>query len=457
MHCPGRIFLARLASAWFLFVGGMVPSPGMAEPEVIVISPHWDGIREETSSAFSEWHRQKYGIPAIIRWRDAGGGGSQILRFLRAEYKTAPSANIDVLYGAGVDPYRDLAHDHLLTPYDPPPGTLAQIPPELNGLELFDPAHQWFGASLSGFGIIVNERARATLGLPEVRAWSDLADPRLCGWVSGADPRDSSSVLVIDEIILQALGWEKGWALLMKMSGNTRNFLPMASASAVEVGTGDAIYGVAVDLYGHAQEGYYGAQNVAFVLPEGETVITPDCIAILKNPPHPETARHFLEFILSRDGQLLSMLPKGTPGGAKHQVINRMSTWPALYEELAGKTPIQSNPFKMHFSAHYSAELGARRRAILSALIGATMVDTHDALVQAWVALNRNEAERSSQNTERDAVEFLTPPCSEADLLALSAADWKDPIRRAALVNRWQNQALDRYHQIIARISQNRP
>ncbi len=41
------------------------------------------------------------------------------------------------------------------------------------------------------------------------------------------------------------------------------------------------------------------------------------------------------------------MLPKGAPGGSTRNVINRMSVQPALYDELAGTTPILTNPFKM--------------------------------------------------------------------------------------------------------------
>ncbi len=36
----------------------------IAADEVIVISPHWDGIKEETARAFSAWHEKKYGRPA---------------------------------------------------------------------------------------------------------------------------------------------------------------------------------------------------------------------------------------------------------------------------------------------------------------------------------------------------------------------------------------------------------
>ncbi len=219
---------------------------------------------------------------------------------------------------------------------------------------------------------------------------------------------------------------------------------------------GDAAYGVAIDFYGQAQAGYYGTQNVSFVLPEGQTVITPDSIAILKNPPHPELARHFLEFVLSREGQLLWMLPKGAPGGATRTVINRMSVQPALYDELSGVTPIQANPFKMHSDFVYSQAIGSKRRAILSVLIAAWMIDTHDVLAPAWKALHSPAAQRLPVERQQALLaEFVAPPCTEAELLHLAETDWKDPVKRTALVNRWQNEALARYKSVLAQIPAN--
>jgi ABC-type Fe3+ transport system substrate-binding protein len=424
-----------------------------AENEVVVVSPHWDGIREETSRAFSAWHEKKYGQPAAVRWRDVGGGASQILRFLRSEYKTSASSGVDILYGGGVDPFEELEKDGLLTPYDPPAETLAAIPAQLNGMAIMDPKHEWFGAALSGFGIITNERVRQAAGLPAVHAWSDLTDPRLQGWISACDPRSSGSALTIYEIILQSYGWDKGWAVLMAMSANVRNFLSSSASSAVEVGMGDAAYGVAIDSYGNGQAAYYGPENVTFLLPEGQTMIDPDSIAILKNPPHPEIARHFVEFVLSREGQSLWMLPKGALGGATRNIINHMSVMPALYDELAGVTPIRTNPFKLHSDFVYSNTLGSHRRAILSVLIAACMIDTHDALVRAWQALNSPAAAKLAPEAKQALLAQLTaPPCTEAELLQLADGDWKNPVKRTALVDRWQSDALNRYKSILAQV-----
>jgi len=445
-----RLLLIGIA-AWLGFL-----SLHGEESEVVVISPHWDGIQAETSRAFAAWHLKKYGSPGTVRWRQTSGGTSQIIRFLRSEFQAAPSAGVDVFYGGGVDPYLDLKKDGLLTRYDPPADILNEIPAELNGMHIYDPDHDWFGAALSGFGIITNERAREAAGLPVVKTWSDLTNPQLFNWIAGTDPRASGAVLAINEIILQAYGWDKGWAVLMEISGNTRNFVASSASSAVEVGVGDAAYGVAIDVYGQSQAGFYGPQNVSFVLPQGQTVITPDSIAILKNPPHPEMARRFLEFVLSRDGQLLWMMPKGSPGGSVRYVINRMSVWPSLYKELAGITPVTTDPFTMHSDFVYNNKLGSHRRGILSVLIGAWMIDTHDVMARTWKALNSPAMQKLSPEKQKTLLaEFVAPPCTEAELLHLADTDWKDPIKRTALLNQWQNDALHRYKTLLVEIASN--
>jgi ABC-type Fe3+ transport system substrate-binding protein len=426
-----------------------------AQDELVVISPHPDEVKDETARAFTAWHQQHYGKPVTIRWREAGGGTNQINRYLLAEFKSNASPGLDVLYGGGIDPFITMEQANLLTPYDPPADILAAIPAQLNGTNIIDPKHEWFGTALSGFGILTNQRVREAAGLPEVHTWSDLTDPRLQGWISASDPRASGSALVIYEIILQAYGWDKGWAVLTEMSGNIRNFLSSAAASVVEVGAGDAAYGVAIDQYGQAQVAYYGKENVTFTLPEGQTVITPDCVAILKNAPHLELAQHFVEFVLSRDGQMLWMRPRGAAGGAVKYNINRMSVIPALYDEVPD-SPITMNPFKMQQGFDYSQALSTKRHTILSQLIAAWMIDPHDGLTKAWKAANSPAAEKLAEAGQLRLINQLTaPPMPLDELLRLSATDWNDPVKRTAIINRWQAEASDRYKSVLAQVPGN--
>jgi len=443
-----RAFL--LCGALILLHGGRI----FADDELVVISPHSDEIKEETARAFAAWHQQHYGKPVAIRWREAGGGTTQINRYLLAEFKSNPAPGLDVLYGGGLDPFVTMEQANLLTPYDPPPDILAAIPAQLNGANIIDPKHEWFATALSGFGILTNQRVREAAGLPQAHTWEDLTNPRLQGWISASDPRASGSALAIYEIILQAYGWDKGWAVLTELSGNTRNFLSSSAASVVEVGTGDAAYGVAIDQYGQAQVAYYGKENVTFTLPEGQTVITPDCIAILKNAPHLELARHFVDFTLSRDGQLLWMAPRGAPGGAVKYRINRMSVLPALYGELHD-SPITTNPFALHSDFAYSDALSAKRHSILAPLIAAYMIDTHDWLVKAWEAIHSSKAMVKWAPGRSPFEHLVAPPMSLDELLRIADTDWKDPVKRTAIINQWQEQAIERYKSVLAQVPRN--
>ena len=444
------ISFMRSLMAFALF--GVLGGCALADDELVVISPHSDEIKDETARAFAAWHQQHYGKPVTIRWREAGGGTTQINRYLLAEFKSNAAPGLDVLYGGGLDPFVTMEQANLLTSYDPPADILAAIPAQLNGANIIDPKHEWFATALSGFGILTNQRVREAAGLPEVHTWSDLTDPRLQGWISASDPRASGSALSIYEIILQAYGWDKGWAVLTEMSGNIRNFLSSSAASVVEVGTGDAAYGVAIDQYGQAQVAYYGKENVTFTLPEGQTVITPDCVAILKNAPHLELAQHFVDFTLSRDGQLLWMAPRGAPGGAVKYRINRMSVLPVLYGELPD-SPITTNPFALHSDFAYSDTLSAKRHAILAPLIAAYMIDTHDWLVKAWTAMNHPAIEYKRDSKQPPAFEELVaPPMTLDELLRIADTDWKDPVKRSAIINQWQEQAIARYKSVLAQV-----
>jgi hypothetical protein len=133
-----------------------------------------------------------------------------------------------------------------------------------------------------------------------------------------------------------------------------------------------------------------------------------------------------------------------------------MSVIPALYDELAGVTPILTNPFKLHSEFVYSSQLGSARRTILSVVIAAWMIDTHDALVPAWKALHSTTALKLPVDRRQALLaQLVAPPCTEAELLHLAATDWKDPVKRTALVNQWQSAALARDKSVLAQIPAN--
>lgn len=431
--------------AWMALLLMWYPTSASMAAEVVVLSPHSADIRRESGRAFSEWHRARYGVGVEVRWRDCGGGTSQILRFIRSEYAARPAGiGVDVLYGGGVDPFLELKASKLLQAWSPPASALQGVPGAIGGVPMYDPDRTWFGAALSGFGILSNRRVCSLLGLEEPDDWTDLADPRFGGWVGLADPRQSGTALAAFEIILQAYGFERGWGIIAAICGNTRSFFHTAAMPPKECAVGEVACAMSVDIYGWSSVARLGAQNMTFILPEGLTVINPDGIAILSGAPHPDLASRFLEFVLSRPGQLLWMLPRGAPGGARDADINRMSVMPDLYGELAGVTPVRVNPFRQRHDLIYDPAKGTARREILAGLLGAVFIDLHPLVRRAWVAIQ--ESPRRA-DLER---EFCDPMVAEGELFRLATADWRDRGARQVLINRWQREAGTRWRRLAS-------
>jgi ABC-type Fe3+ transport system substrate-binding protein len=423
---------------------GFVTIPCRAERELIIVSPHWEGIQYEFGRAFEAHYKATTGEPVHVRWRDVGGT-SQIEKALDASYQANPNTSgIDLFFGGGIDPFESQKTKGHLQAYKLPDELLAAVPASLGGFPLVDPDHQFYGAALSSFGILENRPIVQKLGLPPVETWEDLSHPALATWVSSADPRKSGSVHMIYEIILQAYGWEKGWQVINRMSGNVRAFEQSSSGPTKQVSIGDAAYAVSIDINGMTQQAFLGKDKVRFSIPSGVSVINPDGIAILKGAPNLDVAQAFVTFTLSGAGQSLWMIPRGQPGGPEKFDISRMGVLPAFYEGDLTQLLVPLNPFTEGSGFRYNSPLGSKRWNIVNALIGQTIIDVHPRLVKAWHAVN---ALPEPQRTALLA-EFDQPFISEEEAVALTPL-WKtDKIRALRIANQWMQEASDRYGRI---------
>ena len=84
------------------------------------------------------------------------------------------------------------------------------------------------------------------------------------------------------------------------------------------------------------------------------------------------------------------------------------------------------------------------------------MIDTHDELARAWKALQfARRAEASAGTRQRCWPNLPRRPAPKRSCYTSPTRDWNDPVKRTALVNRWQNEALDRYKSVLAQIPRN--
>lgn len=440
-HKASLVLGLLLASALALQLFGCAKEKKAAEEgaDLVIISPHPEPIQIEFTRAFKRWHSERFGGEVEIQWLDQGGT-SDDLRYVRSEFQRSPEGiGIDIFFGGGTSPFLIMAEEGLLQPYRVPDEILSKIPPDLHGVPLYDHDYRWYGAALSGFGIGVNKLVKKQLGLPDVDRWEDLGDPRLFGQVSAADPRRSGSAHMMFELILQSLGWEKGFEVITRMAGNIRTFPAGSNEVARDLSTGQAAYGLLIDFYAYTQMNAVGEDKIGYIVPKGCAVYNADSIAILKGAPHPELAKRFVQFVLSEEGQKLWMLRPGDPEGPKEFGLFRSSVIPSLYDQLAGRTVVKVNPFKAETTFKYDAKKGGDRWTLLNDLIGALIIDTHAELVEAWKAIIDGGMK------EEALKEFVKVPISEGEALKLARERWKDQGFRNRKITEWTNFAREKY------------
>jgi len=236
------------------------------------------------------------------------------------------------------------------------------------------------GNAVSTFGIIYNVDRIQQLHMPKVPSqWVDLADYRYFGELGLSDPTKSgSSAKAFEMIVHQRMhdtlvtagydddkiaaneaaidayrkqkgaayrrgdvpeelapyqakledGFIDGLRLLQEIGANARYFTDAASKVPIDVSMGDAAVGMAIDFYGRFQAqssvGKDGRERMKYVTPVGGTSVSVDPISLLRGAPSRDIALHFIEFVLSDDGQKLWNFAIGTPGGPTKYNLRRL-------------------------------------------------------------------------------------------------------------------------------------
>lgn len=416
------------------------PSGSLAQDRLVIISPHWEGIRYEFGRGFKAFYQAESGREVKIEWMDVGGT-SDVLRFIKSEFSNKPDGiDIDLMFGGGSDPYLELSRTNLLAPYQLPDSLLSAIPQKAGGFPLYDADYHWYGATMAGFGIIFNKRVMQRMRLPNPKTWEDLTDPALFSWVGSADPRKSGSAHMPFEIILQAYGWERGWQIITALGANARSFANTGSQVPKDVTTGEIAYGMAIDFYAWAQINEVGPEMIGYTMPDNLTILNPDAIGMLKGAPNSEIARSFLRFVFSEAGQRLWMQKPGTPRGPERFQLSRFTVLPDLYRRIdPAYTSVTFNPFTWTSTFVYDAEKGSARWGIINDLIGTFIIDAHNQLKSRW-----------QQAIEEGNVDSVLPmlaamPITEEEALDMGRNRWRDQAYRNRMLFDWTQMVEQKY------------
>ena len=392
---------------------------GAAELRLDVITPHNELIRREFGEAFARWYEEEYGESVYVNWRTPGGT-SEIKRVLDGAFASAQKSGsegvgIDVFFGGGVYDFKGQANQgrfQTLEIFESQPELFENgvVPKVQSGETYYSEDHDWIGTCLSSFGICYNLDSLARLDLEAPRTWDDLGRPGFRQGIALADPTKSGSVAKAFEMLVQQkiheklksglpreeacrTGWVEGLNLIQRIGANARYFTDGASKVPHDVAQGNAVAGMCIDFYGRSynealrQED--GRSRLVFVSPRGGTSYSVDPVAVLRGAPNRRVAQEFVNFILSKEGQMLWNARPGTTMGPKIRGLRRLPIRKDLYQEpyLADMVDAKVMPYEVASEFIYEYDLTGRHFTPLRNIIRAMCIDSHDEMKAAWAAL----------------------------------------------------------------------
>jgi len=423
------------------------------DDELVITSSHTEMIKHEFARAFAQYYRQKTGRTVKVDYRNLGGTSDvdryvgdryvgEFRRFWLAKGETwdddisgsfsrdIPDATprqkkarqaflasdigigIDLIFSGGTYEHKRRAKagyavDAKVRERHPEYFTSEVIPQNFGGEEFYDKGGRFYGTCLASFGLCYNSDRLAEIGMAPPRQWRDLADPRLFRKVAVADPSKSGSVNKCFEMILQQSiaenlarnktlddGWKEGFALIRRIVANARLVADSAGRVTSEVAGGNAAAGMGIDFYVFTENSWSarcfdGKPKIFYVPPQGGTAVTADQIQLLRGAPNRRVAEHFIDFVLSKDGQRLWDSRIGTPGGPARYELRRPSIRRDFYtpEENRLKVDPDYNPYSAGGDSHYNPAWTGKAFSLIRVLIRTTMIDVADELIAAQEAI----------------------------------------------------------------------
>jgi iron(III) transport system substrate-binding protein len=274
------------------------------EGKVVVSIPTSADLRKELAAGF----KSRY--PGIALELNAARGAANVVKIV--EEQKAGAHNFDLHIGGTTSIITGLLRNQLLEPVMP-----SMVLAEVRGEKNWWGGHIWADNAkkyIYSFTAYMTETIwyNTTLVKPEeISSWDSLLNPKWREKIAILDPRSPGS----GESTWAFLWRIKGEEFLAKLAaqemlvGRNQRQLGEAVArgkSAVSIGLSYYTYlpfikaGLPVKPISKVKEGYYAASGSG-------------CVVLLKNAPHPNASKVFLNWLLSQDGQSRFTKAMGQP------------------------------------------------------------------------------------------------------------------------------------------------
>jgi ABC-type Fe3+ transport system substrate-binding protein len=356
--------------------GGTTPTGNT----ITILTRHDVSITSAYETAFlASDIAHQYNITDIIWKTQDGGFWDDVIA----------AGGVDVLWGGGPTLFDQMQRDGNLQALNSTKmlSILDRVPNEIAGADMKRNDSNgncvWVAAAISTFGFTVNHAFLDAHNLPTPNNWTHLAQPV---WGSllptatiamGNAPKTTSNTRIY-EIITQGMGWNNGWVTLARMAGSARLYQGSVETQAAvenqEVGVA-----MSIDFYGYSTQA--NNPDCEYILPENESIVNGDPIAIVKDTSKMNLAEAFVDYVMSPEGQAIWF----TPG------VNRMPVLESAFQTPVGLTKSDLYAFfnqtKANVGVDFNDTLSLEINAALTAYFEAVFNDAHDNLVLCWKAL----------------------------------------------------------------------
>lgn len=259
------------------------------------VGPVYKELSDSLTKGFTEYYKKTYGKDIQITFVRPGGWPVCIDK-VRA-WGDKPDA--DIFLGAGAPAHEVLLKEKMTVPYKPKDWD--KVPAEWHGMKVKDKEGYWTCFAPWIVTNLYNQKVLKSLKLPPPKTWKELLDPIYRDSIIYTLPYASGTMHETVEIILQAYGEKEGWAYLRLLAAQIPRFSTGSTDTTHIVDRGEVPIGVAqpqMNAMVARRDGY----PVSDLLPD-KTILVPEAVAMLKNAPNEATAKIFLDWLFSMEGQ----------------------------------------------------------------------------------------------------------------------------------------------------------
>ena len=287
--------------ALLALLGGCNATDSASENVVVVYS----SLDEEFAKPLADQFERETGIVVKLISDTEKAKSSGLLNRLLEE---GDRPQCDVFLSE--DPVRSavLKKHGLSTPYSSP-AALGLRP------EFSDPDHHWTGMAARVRVLLVNLKHPLFKTVPMPTSVYDLADPRYKGQACIGNPLFGTTTLHC-LAIFQYLGDEKAKELFEKMLANDVHIVASDGDVQERVEKGDFAFGLTDNDDGMAGVRESRGKKMTMLFPDeqGLGMLAPDAPVLIKNGPHPDNGKRFIDFMLRPETEIeLTKVPSQIP------------------------------------------------------------------------------------------------------------------------------------------------